>query len=373
MDNVLTGSIIHCTLSIKKMTDEPRPVRPGEELDLSPLNAYLNQHAPGMGEVLEIRQFGGGFSNLTYALTAASGEYVLRRPPVGANIKGGHDMGREFRVLSLLRGHYAKIPNPVVYCNDDTVIGAPFYIMERVPGLILRAPMATTLNIAPDRMRQLSEVLIDNLVAIHALDIQATGLVQLGKPDGYVQRQVEGWIKRYRNAETDLIPAMNAVAEWLPQHYPPDQRPAFIHNDYKFDNVILAPDPETGDPLPDIRGVLDWEMATVGDPLMDLGGSLAYWSEATDTPAHRTFNLTWLPGNLTRQEVVARYAEKSGRDVSNILFYYVFGLYKNAVIAQQIYARWKQGHSRDERFGRMLPMIVEVANKAQQAIKSGII
>ena len=348
--------------------DQPRPVRPGEELDRTALNAYLNQHAPEMDDVLEIRQFGGGFSNLTYALTTILGDYVLRRPPVGANIKGGHDMGREFRVLSLLRGHYAKIPNPVVYCDDDTVIGAPFYIMERVSGLILRAPMAPTLNIAPDRMLHLSDCLIDNLVDIHALDIQATGLAQLGKPDGYVQRQVEGWIKRYRNAETDDIPAMNAVGAWLPDNYPPDQRPTFIHNDYKFDNVILAPDPETGEPLPDIRGVLDWEMATVGDPLMDLGGSLAYWSEAGDTPAHRAFNLTWLPGNLTRQEVVVRYAEKSGRDVSHILFYYVFGLYKNAVIAQQIYARWKQGHSQDERFGRIFPMIVEVANKAQQAI-----
>ncbi len=351
--------------------DQPRAVRSGEELDLDALNTYLAQHTPTMGGVLTVRQFGGGFSNLTYALTTASGEYVLRRPPVGANIKGGHDMGREFRVLSLLRGHYAKIPNPVVYCDDEAVIGAPFYIMERVPGLILRAPMAPTLNIAPARMRQLSDCLIDNLVNIHALDIQATGLVQLGKPDGYVQRQVEGWTKRYRNAETDLIPAMNMVGEWLPNHYPPSQSPTFIHNDYKFDNVILAPDPQTGNPLPNIRGVLDWEMATVGDPLMDLGGSLAYWSEAGDTPAHRTFNLTWLPGTLTRQEVVARYAEKSGRDVSNILFYYVFGLYKNAVIAQQIYARWKQGHSQDERFGRIFPMIVEVANKATQALDSG--
>ena len=351
--------------------DLPRPVRAGEELDLTALNEYLREHAPGVGPVREVRQFPGGFSNLTYWLKTDGREYVLRRPPAGANIKGGHDMGREFRVLSLLRGHYDKIPEPVVYCESPDVLGAPFYVMERVPGLILRASMAPTLNLAPDRMRQLSAALVDNLVVIHGLDIDATGLIQLGKPDGYVQRQVEGWRKRYRNAETDLIPAMNRVGEWLPQHYPTEQAPAFLHNDYKFDNVLLASDAATGEPTPVIKGVLDWEMATVGDPLMDLGATLAYWSEAGDPPAYRNFNLTWLPGNLTRREVTDRYADRSGRDLTNILFYYVFGLFKNAVIAQQIYARWQQGHSQDARFGHLLNMIIELANKAVGTIENG--
>ncbi len=351
--------------------DSPRPVRSGEELDVAVLNDYLRQHAPEMGPVLAVQQFPGGFSNLTYLLQTADSEYVLRRPPFGVNIKGGHDMGREFRVLSLLRGQYDRVPKPVVFCEDEAVLGAPFYVMERVPGLILRAHMAPKLNLTPERMRQLSEALVDNLVAIHALDVQASGLAQLGKPEGYVQRQVEGWIKRYRAAETDDIPSMNAVGAWLVNNYPPEQPPAFLHNDYKYDNVVLAADPETGEPLPIIKGVLDWEMATVGDPLMDLGASLAYWSEATDNPAHRNFNLTWIPGNLTRAEVVVRYAEGSGRDVSNILFYYVFGLYKNAVIAQQIYARWKQGHSKDDRFGQLLPMIVELGNKAETSVQKG--
>ncbi|WP_460912123.1 phosphotransferase family protein [Spirosoma areae] len=352
-------------------SDAPRAVRLGEELDLIALNEYLHTHAPDMGHVIEVQQFPGGFSNLTYALKTADTNYVLRRPPVGANIKGGHDMGREFRVLSLLKGHYDKIPDPVVYCESSDVLGAPFYIMKRIAGLILRASMAPRLNLSPERMRQLSEALVDNLVAIHALDIDATGLIQLGKPEGYVQRQVEGWRKRYHNAETDPIPAMDRVGEWLPQNYPSEQAPAFLHNDYKFDNVLLAPDETTGEPLPVIKGVLDWEMATVGDPLMDLGATLAYWSEATDSPAYKNFNLTWLAGNLTRQEVVARYAARSGRELTHILFYYVFGLYKNAVIAQQIYARWKQGHSQDARFGHLLPMIVELANKAAGAIESG--
>ncbi|WP_338871594.1 phosphotransferase family protein [Spirosoma sp. SC4-14] len=350
--------------------DSPRAVRVGEELDRAALNAYLREQIPAIGDVQEIRQFPGGFSNLTYLLKTANRDFVLRRPPAGATIKGGHDMGREFRVLSLLKGHYTPIPNPILYCEIDAILGTPFYIMERVSGIILRAPMAPSLKLSPERMRQLSEALVDNLTTIHVLDIVETGLIQLGKPEGYVQRQVEGWIKRYRNAQTDNIAAMDAVGEWLVTHYPPEQKPAFLHNDYKYDNVLFATNEHTGDPLPVICGVLDWEMATVGDPLMDLGATLAYWSEAADTPAYRTFNLTWLPGNLTRREVADRYAERSGRNLSAIVFYYVFGLYKNAVIAQQIYARWKQGYSKDERFGKILPMIIELANKAAGAIES---
>ncbi|AUD03807.1 phosphotransferase family protein [Spirosoma pollinicola] len=351
--------------------DLPRAVRSGEELDLTALNEFLQTNASDVGQVLDVRQFAGGFSNLTYLLKTADREFVLRRPPFGANIKGGHDMGREFRVLSLLRGQYDKTPEPVVYCETSDPLGAPFYIMTRVNGVILRASMAPALNLTPERMRQLSEALIDNLVAIHGLNIMATGLIQLGKPEGYVQRQVEGWIKRYRAAETDKIPSMDKAGIWLQENYLIEQAPAFLHNDYKFDNVVLASDETTNEPLPVIKGVLDWEMSTVGDPLMDLGATLAYWSEAGDSPAYRNFNLTWLPGNLTRQEVVSRYTEKSGRDLSNILFYYVFGLYKNAVIAQQIYDRWKQGHSQDARFGHLLPMIIELAGKADSAIESG--
>ncbi len=351
--------------------DLPRAVRSGEELDLDALNGFLQANVPDIGGVLDVRQFAGGFSNLTYLLKTADREFVLRRPPFGANIKGGHDMGREFRVLSLLKGQYDKIPEPIIYCETPDVLGAPFYIMTRVKGIVLRASMAPSLNLAPERMRHLSEALIDNLAAIHSLDINATGLIQLGKPESYVQRQVEGWIKRYHNAETDKIPAMERTGHWLQENYPGEQTHAFLHNDYKFDNVVLASDETTGEPLPQINGVLDWEMSTVGDPLMDLGATLAYWSEAGDSPAYRNFNLTWLPGNLTRQEVVSRYAEKSGRNLSGILFYYVFGLYKNAVIIQQIYARWKQGHSQDARFGQLLPIIFELAKKAVEAMESG--
>ncbi len=346
--------------------DSTVATRAGEEPDKVNLNKYFHEAAPAIGEVLDITQFPGGFSNLTYCLKTTKGEFVLRRPPFGANIKSAHDMGREFRVLSLLKDHYSKIPHPFLYCESTDVIGSPFYIMTRINGVILRAANAPKLKLSPEILRKTSEALVDNLVSLHGLNIHSTGLEQLGKPEGYVLRQVEGWTKRYYQAETDKIETLDTIAEWLKQNMPAEQTPAFLHNDYKYDNVVLDPND-----LSNILGVLDWEMATVGEPLMDLGGTLAYWSESRDTDEVKFFNLTWLPGNLTREEVVNRYAEKSGRDISNILFYYLFGLYKNAVIAQQIYARWKQGHTKDARFGGLLPVIKGLGVKAQLALQSG--
>lgn len=339
------------------------PPRPDAQVDIAKLNAYLRQAAPEVGELLDIGQFPGGYSNLSYSLRAEGGAYVLRRPPQGATIRSAHDMGREFRVLSLLRPHYAKVPRPVVFCENEDVLGVPFYLMERIEGVVLRPGNAPQMNLPPDLLRRTGENLVDNLADLHALDIHSTGLAALGKPEGYVSRQVEGWIKRYRAAETDTIPAMDALTRWLAAHLPPEQAPAFLHNDYKHDNILL-----NSNDLTDILGVLDWEMSTVGDPLMDLGATLAYWIEAEDAPLARAYNLTWLPGNLSRRAVVERYAARTGRDVSHIAFYHAFGLFKNAVIAQQIYARWKQGHSQDARFGRLLPMIGYLAEQGAQAM-----
>jgi len=332
--------------------DLPIAVRPEDAPDMAAINAFLSREAPEFGPVVSVKRFPGGFSNLTYCLQTADKEYVLRRPPLGAAIQSAHDMGREFRVLHLLKPHYAKIPAPVAFCDNAELIGAPFYIMERMQGVILRAHNTPGMQLEPELLRRISEALIDNLAVLHSINIETTGLLQLGKPDGYVQRQVEGWIKRYFNAETDHIPAMNALAEWMPGHLPAMQAPTLLHNDYKHDNVLLDP----GN-LTQIRGVLDWEMATVGDPLMDLGATLAYWIEAGDPKMMRSYNLTWLPGNLTRSEVIERYAEKSGRDVKDIRFYYVFGMFKNAVIGQQIYARWKKGQAQDPRFGGLIEMV----------------
>ncbi|MCY7351005.1 MAG: phosphotransferase family protein [Cytophagaceae bacterium] len=348
--------------------DSPTLVRSGEELDLPKLNAYLRQQ--NAEEVISVKQFPGGYSNLTYFLETATGQnnYVLRRPPFGAQIKGGHDMGREYRVLSTLkRAGFGRVPTPILFCEDETVLGAPFYVMERVEGVILRANSAKNPDLRPELMRQLCENLIDNLVRLHALDVQKTGLLALGKPEGYVQRQVDGWIGRYAKSQTDEVPAMNELAVWLRQNLPPTSTAAtFLHNDYKFDNVVLNPDN-----LTEIRAVLDWEMATVGDPLMDLGATLAYWCEAGDGDLLKAFNLTYLPGCLSRREVADRYAAQTGRDLTHLPFYYAFGLYKNAVIIQQIYARWKAGLTRDPRFGTLLPGVVELGRMGVEAGKRG--
>lgn len=350
------------------MSSNPTPAGQEALLDLPALNNYLKQQGVSVGEVIGCTRFTGGYSNLTYLLQTVDKEYVLRMPPHGANIKSAHDMGREFRVLQALKPHYTKVPTPLLYCESAAIIGEPFYLMEKLDGIILRAHNAPEMNIAPGTFRGLSAALIDNLVALHALDINTTGLIQLGKPDGYVQRQVEGWIKRYYAAETDTISSMNAVASWLQQQEPPAQAPAFLHNDYKYDNVILNPAN-----LSAIVGVLDWEMATIGDPLMDLGACLAYWFQAGEEDVFKSYNLTWLPGNFSRREVITQYAVKSGRDLSQISFYYAFGLFKNAVIAQQIYHRWKQGHSSDARFGTLLPMIQLLGQKAADAIEKEVL
>ncbi len=351
--------------------DQPTQTRPGEELDVSRLNAFFQAH--DLNEITDVRQFPGGFSNLTYFLQAKNGGYVLRRPPFGAHIKGGHDMGREFRVLTTLQAAgFRQIPKPVLFCDDETVLGAPFYVMERVEGVILRAASAKNPALTPALMRLLCENLLDTLADLHALDVVKTGLLALGKPEGYVQRQVEGWIGRYEKSQTDAIPAMTELAVWLRRNLPPEQTPAstaaaFLHNDFKFDNVVLSPN------LTRIEAILDWEMATVGDPLMDFGASLAYWCEAGDPDFLKAFNLTYLPGCPTRREMADRYAARTGRDLTHLPFYYAFGLYKNAVIIQQIYARWKAGLTNDPRFGKLLPGVVQLGRMGVEAVGRGTV
>jgi aminoglycoside phosphotransferase (APT) family kinase protein len=261
-------------------------------------------------------------------------------------------MSREYRILSHLYPVYNKIPRAILYCEDESIIGAPFYLMERVHGIVLRAKPPAGLPLMPDVMRNLSIASVDNLAAIHAIDYESAGLSDLGKPQGYVARQVRGWTERYANAKTDDIPAMERIALWLAEHLPPREASGatLIHNDYKYDNLVLDANDLS------IRAVLDWEMATIGDPLTDLGTMLGYWVEANDPEELRTlaFCLTMLPGNLTRNEIVQRYARVSGRDVSQIQFYYVYALYKIAVIIQQIYARWKRGATQDPRFANLI-------------------
>ncbi len=291
---------------------------------------------------------------------------VLRRPPFGAKIKTAHDMGREFRILSHICGVFPKVPRPLAYCQDESVLGAPFYVMERVTGIILRAQPPAGIELSPELMRQLSESFIANLVEIHTIDYAAAGLGDLGKPDGYVTRQVDGWTRRYQNARTDDIPDMDRVAAWLAQHKPSECGACLIHNDYKYDNLVL--DPEN---LSKIKACLDWEMATVGDPLMELGSTLGYWVDADDPEDWRrqAFGVTTLPGNLNREQLWERYAQRSQRKPDGAVFYYAYGLFKIGVIVQQIYARYKQGLTKDERFGRLIQTVRDASRIAMLAIE----
>jgi len=336
------------------LVDDAAPARAGEALDGARLGEYLATHIPGLELPVRVRQFPSGFSNLSYLLIAGSVELVLRRPPIGTRPKSGHDMKREFRVLSGLRSGFAECPKPLHFCADETVIGAPFYVVERIRGIILRRDFPPELEATPTLVRAQQAALIEVLGRLHGLDYQSLGLADLGRPDGYATRQVRGWTERFAQAQTSDAPRAVEVADWLAANTPPDSgRPALIHNDFKLDNVVFdSRQPER------LIGVLDWEMATIGDPLMDLGCSLAYWVEAGDGPEMLATRMlpTHLPGSLSRMEVLAHYSKASGVPIDDFRFYRVFGLFRLAVIIQQIYYRYFHRQTRDERFGTLGPM-----------------
>lgn len=328
--------------------DQARDIRAGEELDTEALKAYFEEHAPELTGNLEVRQFPGGASNLTYLLKAGDREYVLRRPPFGSDVKSAHDMGREYEVLKRLQGKFEYAPRPLVHCTDTDVIGAEFYVMERLQGLIIRRDLPKGLTLAPEQARGLCESLLDVQAKLHTIDIDAAGMRDFGKPRGYIERQVKGWNGRFRKAKTDDVPDCEAIMAWLEEKMPADTgREAIIHNDYKLDNVVLDPDDPT-----QIIGVLDWEMATLGDPVMDFGCSMAYWVQADDPEPMQRIRMapTHLDGMLTRREMIDRYQEKTGIGVGDFDYYYVFGMFRLAVIAQQIYKRYVEGKTKDERF-----------------------
>ena len=333
------------------------------------LTAWLDGHLEGFEAPLEVRQYPRGWSNLTYLLTWDGGEAVLRRPPAGARAEGGHDMEREHRVLQGLHGRF-PVPRPLLRCDDPSVVGAPFFLMERVPGLVLRADPPEEERPDPGRARKLGLRMADLLADLHGLDPSAAGLEGLGRPEGYVTRQVEGWTRRWAAARTEPVPAMEEAAAWLADHRPEPEGAAVLHNDFKHDNLVLDPEEPTR-----VRAVLDWEMATVGDPLMDLGTSLAYWVEPDDPPALRALGLgpTLLDGTPTREQFVARYAAAAGIEVDagELAFHRVYGLFKLAVIVQQIHQRWKLGHTDDPRFAE-LPRAVRACAVAALDVAGGL-
>ena len=313
-------------------------------------------------------QFPNGFSNLTYALQLGDRNCVLRRPPFGANIKSGHDMGREYRILSALYPVFNKVPQVLHLCEDSEVIGAPFYIMERVDGIVIRKSPPSTLS-TQEFFTKLSTSTAICLAEIHSVDIETTGLSQLGKPVGYVRRQIEGWTRRYARAQTDEIGLMNEISTWLLRNMPVEVGFALIHNDYKYDNFILDPRSH------EIKVVLDWEMATIGCPLMDLGAALGYWLDPHDD--QRLYSLpfcpTYLPGNLSRLEFAQCYAKHTGQSLDDLVFYYVYGVWRIAVIVQQIYARYRAGFTLDSRFSSLGIGVQLLAQRAAQTIERGTV
>jgi aminoglycoside phosphotransferase (APT) family kinase protein len=359
------------------------PVRPGEELDPSALEAYLRAH---MGELLsgqplddagiELAQFPGGHSNLTYLVRLGGHEFVLRRPPVGPVAPTAHDMPREYRLLSAIHPVFNLAPRPYLLCEDLSIIGVPFYLMERRRGIVIRREMPAEFGDSQEVRRRISEALVDTMALLHSVDIYSTGIAGIGKPAGFVTRQVKGWTERWHRSKTSEVREVEEVVNWLAGRIPPEPDPAagrpatLVHNDMKLDNTMLDPsDPSR------VVAVLDWEMCTVGDPLIDLGIFLCYWAQKGDPEARRESisPVTTEPGWMTRAEVIERYCEKTGRDVSGIAFYETFALFKVAVVLQQIYFRYVRGQTKDERFKEFDRRVEGLARAALDlAEKSGI-
>jgi len=327
--------------------DKPNNVRNEDSLDKHKLSVYLSTHLDNFSiqDELQVQQFPGGASNLTYQISWNENHAILRTAPRGANIKGAHDMGREFKVLNSLESCFDYSPKTLLYCEDNDIIGRPFYLMEKVSGIIARKSFPMPVN--TEMAQVLCKDLIDVHVALHNIDISKSGLSDLGKGEGYIQRQISGWNKRYVNALTeDSLPAVKLM-QWLEANQPSDTETCLIHNDYKFDNVVLsAKSPHK------IISVLDWEMTTIGSPLMDLGCSLAYWVEKNDPPQMQAIRMmpTNIDGMMTRNEIVEYYALKRNMSIDNFNYYYVFGLFRLAVIVQQIYKRYAQGKTTNPAF-----------------------
>lgn len=334
------------------MTDPTRPVREGEELDLAAVESFLKSAIPDLEDPLEVSQFPSGASNLTYLVKAGDREMVLRRPPRGRKAKTAHDMSREVRVLTALADVYPYVPKVLAFCDDPDVLGCDFFLMERLDGIILRKNLPRGMSLSREETARLCRNVVDRLIDLHSIDYRTAGLGDLGKPEGYVGRQIEGWSRRYIDARTPNAPSYDRVMRWLEEKMPPEIGASIIHGDYRLDNVVLDSDLE-------VIGVLDWEMATIGDPLMDLGNGLAYWMQKTDPWLLRVMRLqpTHLEGMMTREEVVDYYCRSTGIEIETFDFYRIYGVFRLVVIMQQIYYRYYHRQTRNKRFGRFIYLI----------------
>ena len=330
-------------------------VRAEDDFDHDRLAEYLRARIPGLESALEVRQFRGGHSNLTYLLRFGESEWVMRRPPRGVLPKSAHDMGREYRVLSRLWEEFAPAPRAILFCDDSAILGAPFFIMERRRGIVIkkREPLPAVLAASAEARRRASAAFIDALADLHRVDYERIGLATLGRPSGFLGRQVRSWMDRWEKAKTREVPLMNRLGAWFAANLPPEQPPVLLHNDFFLHNVmVVADDPGR------LVAVLDWEMSTLGDPMVDLGIALAYWRDRSDPPdllaLNPAENHTLREGFMTRAELAERYARRSGRDISRIDFFVAWAHWKTATVVEQLYARYARGDTTDERYATMV-------------------
>ena len=341
-------------------------VRADERLDEQLVSDFLRGKLPGTENSLTVRQFGGGAANLTYLLDYGSHEYVLRRPPLGPVAPSAHDMARESKVLLRLWEAFPLAPRAYLFSDDESIVGAPFFVMERRHGLVVRDSIPPVYHAKRDAPTRMSKALVKALADLHAVDFEGIGLGDLGRPAGFISRQIEGWWRRWQAAKLEDLPAMDAVYDWLRDNQPPESPPSLVHNDYKLDNVMLDVD----DPG-QIVAVFDWDMCTLGDPLSDVGALLAWWSLPDDPPHFRTMSMMPLDDRfLRRDQLVAHYAEYSGRDLSAIGFYHALSLFRVVVIIAQIYVRYVRGQTQDQRFAAFGPRIPAAAQAALEVANS---
>lgn len=353
------------------LLDTAGSVREGEELPVEPLLVWLNNNikfadGKGLEGEMKVTQYSGGASNWTYCLSFDNRELILRRPPAGTKAKGAHDMGREYRLQDSLKPVYNKVPTMLGYTDDESIIGAEFYVMEKIDGIVPRKHLPRGVNLSPAQARKLCEVALDELINLHNVDIQAANLSHVGKGAGYAARQVSGWSKRYTNAKTWNVPSGTKVMHWLEENLPAKETICMTHNDYRFDNLVLDAEDPTH-----ILGVLDWELATLGDPLMDLGNSLAYWIQADDDFMARSTQQqpTDLPGMMTRQEVIEYYCQKQGVEPKEFAFYEVYGLFRLAGIVQQIYYRYHHKQTTNKAYKNMWTFVHYLLYRCNKIIK----
>lgn len=338
---------------------DTRPVRTSENLDWQRLADYLRAHLQLPNADMQVEQFPGGHSNLTYLLRFGEEELVLRRPPFGPVPPRAHDMARECRVLEAVHPHFPLAPKAYLLCEDTSVIGSVFYVMERRRGITIRNDEPPSIAGNVELRKRISASVIDTLAELHAIDVVANKLDALGKPAGFVARQIRGWTERWHGSKTSEVPEMEALATWLEAHVPADAAPSLVHGDYKLDNVML--DAEQPDRL---VGVFDWEMSAIGDPLVDVGILLAYWVHVASVSDGSIATVTTREGWFDRDEILERYAMRSGRNLDAIALYEVFAVFKLAVVIQQIYARYVRGQTDDPRFASLGERVAILASIA---------